>query len=295
MEIIAKQDLPQGLVNMVLGSGATVGETIISSRDIQAVTFTGSLATGRRIAEACAANLTKVQMEMGSKNPLVIMDDGQLETAVSCAVNGAFGSTGQKCTASSRIIVTRGIHDQFVEAMQEAMSKLVIGHALEDGVNIGPAVDDAQLQQNQRYLDVGKADGAELVCGGEVLERATPGHYMQPALFINGNNAMQINRDEVFGPVTCILPADDYDHALALANDTEFGLTSSIVTQSLSQANHFKKHSKTGCVMVNLPTSGTDYHVPFGGRKNSSFGSREQGQYAAEFYTQVKTTYVSAG
>ena len=175
------------------------------------------------------------------------------------------------------------------------MSKLVIGHALEDGVNIGPAVDDAQLQQNQRYLDVGKADGAELVCGGEVLERATPGHYMQPALFINGNNAMQINRDEVFGPVTCILPADDYDHALALANDTEFGLTSSIVTQSLSQANHFKKHSKTGCVMVNLPTSGTDYHVPFGGRKNSSFGSREQGQYAAEFYTQVKTTYVSAG
>ncbi len=292
MEIIAEQDLPDGLVNMVLGSGKKVGEAIINSSEVDAITFTGSLGTGKRIAVAAAQNLTKVQMEMGSKNPLVVLDDADLDTAVACAVNGAFGSTGQKCTASSRIIVTAGIHDQFVEAMQESMGKLVVGHALDVKSNIGPAVDGAQLKQNLAYLDIGKKEGAELVCGGEALELASPGHYMQPALFINGNNAMQINKDEVFGPITCVIKADDYDQALALGNDTEFGLTSSVITQSLSKASDFKKNSKTGCVMVNLPTSGTDYHVPFGGRKNSSFGSREQGTYAAEFYTQVKTTYL---
>ncbi len=294
MEIIAAQDLPAGLVNMALGSGRSVGEALITSGGIDAITFTGSLATGRRIATAAAENLTKVQLEMGSKNPLVVLDDADLATAVACAVNGAFASTGQKCTASSRIIVTAGIHDPFIEAMQKAMDDLVIGHALDQKTNIGPVVDQAQLDQNQRYLAIGEQEGAERVCGGERIERSTPGYYMKPALFINGDNAMQINREEVFGPITCVLRADDYDHALNLANDTRFGLTSSIITRSLSHASHFRKHSATGCVMVNLPTSGTDYHVPFGGRKNSSFGSREQGQYAAEFYTQVKTTYLKA-
>ncbi len=294
MEIIAEQDLPAGLVNMVLGAGRSVGEAMITSRGIDAITFTGSLATGKRIAMAAAENLTKVQMEMGSKNPLVVLDDADMDTAVACAVGGAFGSTGQKCTASSRIIVTEGIHDQFVEAVQAGVEKLVVGHALDPKSTIGPAVDANQLEQNQRYLDIGKGEGAELVCGGERLELDTPGHYMKPALFVNGGNDMQINRDEVFGPITCVIKAGDYDEAIALANDTEFGLTSSVITESLSKANHFKKHSKTGCVMVNLPTSGTDYHVPFGGRKSSSFGSREQGTYAAEFYTQVKTTYLKA-
>jgi len=294
MEIIANQDLPAGLVNMVLGAGRHVGEAMISSSRIDGITFTGSLATGKRIAMAAAQNLTKVQMEMGSKNPLVVLDDADMDTAVACAVGGAFGSTGQKCTASSRIIVTEGIHDQFVEAMQAAMEKLVVGHALDAKSTIGPAVDGDQLEQNQRYLEIGRSEGAELLCGGERLELNTPGHYMKPALFVNGSNDMQINRDEVFGPITCVIKAGDYDEALSLANDTEFGLTSSVITESLSKANHFKKHSKTGCVMVNLPTSGTDYHVPFGGRKSSSFGSREQGSYAAEFYTQVKTTYLKA-
>ncbi len=294
MGIIADQNLPDGLVNMTLGSGRSVGEALITSSGIDAITFTGSLATGRRIAAAAAENLTRVQMEMGSKNPLVVLDDADMDTAVACAVNGAFGSTGQKCTASSRIIVTAGIHDQFVEALQKAMGGLVIGHALDHRTNIGPVVDQAQLDQNQQYLAIGQQEGADLVCGGERIELSTPGYYMKPALFMNGNNAMQINKDEVFGPITCVIKANDYDHALGLANDTRFGLTSSIITRSLSHASHFRKHSTTGCVMVNLPTSGTDYHVPFGGRKNSSFGSREQGQYAAEFYTQVKTTYLKA-
>ena len=292
MEIIEKQDIPAGLVNMVLGAGRSVGEAIITSPQVDAITFTGSLATGRRIAVAAAQNLTKIQMEMGSKNPLVIVDDADLDTAVACAVGGAFGSTGQKCTASSRIIVTQGIHDKFVDAMQAATEKMVVGHALNADSQIGPAVDGNQLKQNLSYLDIGQKGGAELLCGGDQLELETPGHYMKPAIFINGHNDMQLNKDEVFGPITCVIKADDYDQALSIANDTEFGLTSSIITQSLSTANHFKHNAKTGCVMVNLPTSGTDYHVPFGGRKNSSFGSREQGQYASEFYTQVKTVYM---
>ena len=295
MDIIAAADLPAGLVNMVLGAGSSVGEAMINSKKIDAITFTGSLQTGRRIAAAAAQNLTKLQMEMGSKNPLVVVDDADLDTAVACALNGSFFSMGQKCTASSRLVVTRGIHDQFVDRMEKEMSALVVGHALKEGSQLGPAVDEKQLAQNQSYLEIGKQDGAELVAGGERVELETPGHYMRPALFTGGTNEMRINRDEVFGPITCVLKADDYEHALALANETEFGLTSSIITRSLTTASHFRKHSKTGCVMVNLPTSGTDYHVPFGGRNNSSFGSREQGRYAAEFYTQVKTTYVNAG
>ena len=294
MEIIAEQNLPAGLVNMVMGAGSKVGEAIINSPDIDAITFTGSVATGKRIAGAAAANLTKLQMEMGSKNPLVILDDADMAPAVACAVNGAFGSTGQKCTASSRIIVTDGVHDQFVEAMQASMKSLVVGHALDEKTNIGPAVDSGQLDQNQRYMKIAEEDGAELVCGGERLELETPGHYMNPALFVNTNNDMRINKDEVFGPMACVIKVADYDEALAAANDTQFGLTSSVITQSLSRASHFKKHAKTGCVMVNLPTSGTDYHVPFGGRKSSSFCSREQGRYAAEFYTHVKTTYLKS-
>ncbi len=295
IESVSKaQHLPAGLVNLTLGAGGEVGEALINAPAVDAITFTGALATGRRIATAAAANLTKLQMEMGSKNPLVVLDDADLETAVTCAINGAFFSTGQKCTASSRLIVTRRIHDRFIQALQAAMGKLVVGHALEAGSHIGPAVDARQLAQNQRYLDIARDDGAQLVCGGEKIDLATPGHYMRPALFADGDNAMRINREEVFGPIACVIAADDYEHALALANDTEFGLTSSIITQSLTHASHFRRHSQSGCVMVNLPTSGTDYHVPFGGRKNSSFGSREQGQYAAEFYTQVKTAYVKA-
>lgn len=293
-DALRKHDAPPGLVNMTLGAGGEVGDVLVASPRVDAITFTGSLATGRRIAARAAANLTKLQMEMGSKNPLVVLEDADMQTAVACAINGSFFSAGQKCTASSRLLVARAVHDEFIGAMKTAMAKLQIGHALDAKTQIGPVVDARQLEQNLRYLDIGKKDGAELICGGEQLELATPGHYMRPALFAAGGNDMRINREEVFGPMTCVIQADDYDHALALANDTEFGLTASIITQSLSRATHFRRHAQSGCVMVNLPTSGTDYHVPFGGRKNSSFGSREQGQYAAEFYTQVKTAYVNA-
>jgi aldehyde dehydrogenase (NAD+) len=293
-EIISRQGLPAGTFNLVMGPGAEVGDVLINSRGIDALTFTGSLETGRKVAAATAANLTKCQLEMGSKNALVILDDADLDNAVECAVGGAYGGTGQKCTASSRLIVTAGIHDRFVAAMIERMKKLVVGHPLKAGVNIGAVADARQMEQNLRYLEIAKDEGGKLVFGGDVIVEETPGYYMQPALFTDTTNAMTINREEAFAPIACVIKVRDYAEALSTLNDTNFGLTGGICTQSLKHATDFKRNAKTGCVMINLPTAGTDYHVPFGGRKDSSFGPREQGTYAKEFYTVVKTTYIRA-
>lgn len=293
-EIISRQNLPAGTMNLVMGPGAEVGDAMINSRGINALTFTGSLETGRKVAAATAVNLVKCQLEMGSKNALIVLDDADLENAVECAVGGAYGGTGQKCTASSRLIVTEGIHDQFVDAMVERMQKLVVGHPLKEGVHIGAVADARQMEQNLKYLELAKKEGGNLVCGGEVLNEDIEGYYMRPALFTETTNQMTINREEAFAPIACVIKVKDYDEALATLNDTNFGLTGGICTQSLKYASDFKRNAKTGCVMVNLPTAGTDYHVPFGGRKDSSFGPREQGTYAKEFYTVVKTTYVSA-
>ncbi len=295
-EVISRQDgLPAGAFNLVMGSGGAVGQSLIESPDIDAVSFTGSLGVGRRIAQACANNLTKFQLEMGSKNALVVMDDGDLEVAAAAALNGAFGGTGQKCTASSRLIVHRAVHDAFVEKLSAGLQALKVGHALAEGTQMGPVVDAGQLDSNLAYLDLAKSEGCTPVCGGERLARETEGYYLSPALFTATRNDMRVNREEMFAPIACVIEAGDYDQALAIANDTEFGLTAGIVTKSLARATHFRRNVKTGCVMVNLPTAGTDYHVPFGGRGNSSFGSREQGRYAVEFYTQVKTAYIAAG
>lgn len=291
-EIISRQALPHGTFNLVMGSGASVGETLVQSADIDALTFTGSLATGRRVAVATAGNLVRCQLEMGSKNALVVMDDADLDVAVECALNGAFFGTGQKCTASSRLIVCEAIHDRFVEALRGRMRQLKVGHALEAGVQIGPVAEARQLEQNLEYLRLAQAEGATLVEGGERVQLDTDGYFMRPALFINSRNDMRINREEVFGPIACVIRVRDFEEALATLNDTEYGLTAGIITQSLRHASEFKRRAQTGCVMVNLPTAGTDYHVPFGGRKASSFGPREQGQYARDFYTVVKTTYV---
>ena len=295
-EVISRQDgLPAGAFNLVMGSGGAVGQSLIESPDIDAVTFTGSLEVGRRIAQACAQNLTKVQLEMGSKNALVVTDDADLDVAVAAALNGAFGGSGQKCTASSRLIAHRAVRDVFVERLTAGMQALKVGHALAEDTQMGPVVDAGQLDGNLAYLDLARSEGATHVWGGERLTRDTEGYYMSPALFVDTGNDMRINREEMFAPIACVIEAGDYDEALAIANDTEFGLTAGIVTKSLARATHFRRNVKTGCVMVNLPTAGTDYHVPFGGRGNSSLGSREQGRYAVEFYTQVKTAYIAAG
>lgn len=293
-EIVSRQGLPEGAFNLLMGPGSSVGDALVSSPGVDAVTLTGSYETGRSVAVACAQNLTKVQLEMGSKNALVVMDDADLDMAVAHAVNGAFFGSGQKCTASSRLIVDGRIHDSFVERLVAATGKLRVGHALEEGTQIGPVIDAKQLAAAERYICIGKDEGAELACGGERLERRTEGYYFSPAVFVGTRNDMRVNREEMFVPITCVIKAEGFDHAVELVNDTEFGLTAGIVTRSLARANAFRREVKTGCIMVNLPTAGTDYHVPFGGRKHSSYGPREQGRAAAEFYTAVKTTYTFA-
>jgi len=292
-EILAKAGIPPGVFNLVMGRGSVVGDVFVNSPDVNALSFTGSVPTGRAIAQKAVARMAKIQLEMGGKNPLVVLDDADLPTAVNCAVQGAFFSTGQRCTASSRLVVTAGIHDRFVAAVAEKLKSLKVDDALAQGTDIGPVVDQAQLDQDLSYIDVGKRENATLVTGGDRLTRKTDGFYMAPALFTDATNAMRIAREEIFGPVACVVRAKDYDEALALANDTEFGLSSGIVTTSLKHASHFKRHAQAGMVMVNVPTAGVDYHVPFGGRKGSSYGPREQGRYAAEFFTTVKTAYTA--
>ena len=292
-EILVRAGLPAGVFNLVMGRGSVVGEAIIASPDVAGVSFTGSVATGRAIAAKLVARMAKVQLEMGGKNPLVVLDDADLGVAVNAAVQGAYYSTGQRCTASSRLIVTQGIHDRFVRALSERLAALKVDDALAPGTDIGPVVDESQLAQDLEYVGIGKAEGAKLAAGGERLSRAKDGYYFAPALFTETTNDMRIAREEIFGPVAAVIRAKDYDEALALANDTEFGLCSGVVTTSLKHASHFRRHAQAGMVMVNLPTAGVDYHVPFGGRKGSSYGPREQGRYAAEFYTTVKTAYIA--
>jgi aldehyde dehydrogenase (NAD+) len=292
-EIISRAGLPAGAFNLVNGSGRQVGQAMVDSKLVNAISFTGSEATGAQILEATARRGAKVQLEMGGKNPLVVLGDADLDLAVECAAQGAFFSTGQRCTASSRLIVEASVHDAFVAKLRERTRNLKVGHALERGIEIGPVASRAQLEQNLSYMEIGRAEGAERIVGGELLERATRGHFMSPALFL-AQPEHRIAREEIFGPVAVVLKADNYEHALALANDTPYGLASGICTTSLKHATHFKRHAQAGMVMVNLATAGVDYHVPFGGRKGSSHGAREQGRYAAEFYTTVKTAYTFA-
>lgn len=290
-EIISRAGLPEGVFNLVMGRGSVVGDVLIHHPEVDGITFTGSSETGMRVAQACVERRAKVQLEMGGKNPLVILDDADLDNAVRCALDGAFFCTGQRCTASSRLVVTEAIHDRFVSALVESMKRLSVGHALAEGTDIGPVVDEAQLSQDLAYLEIGEKEGARLAYGGERLDCGKDGYYLQPALFVDTDNGMRINREEIFGPIASVIRVRDYDEALSVANDTDFGLVAGICTGSLKHASHFKRNVESGTVVVNLPTAGGDYHVPFGGRKASNYGSREQGRYAVEFYTVVKTAY----
>jgi alpha-ketoglutaric semialdehyde dehydrogenase len=291
-EIISRAGLPPGTFNLVVGPGRVVGERLLHDARVRGVSFTGSQEIGTRVAQALAARLARYQLEMGGKNPFVILDDADLDVAVDCAVQGAFFQTGQRCTASSRLIATAGIHDVFVDAMVARMKELQVGHALADGTEIGPVVSETQLAQDVEYLGIGRDEGAELAFGGERLVRDTDGYYLQPALLTKTKNDMRVNREEIFGPIATVLRAEDAADALALANDTPFGLSAGACTTSLKHAAMFRDGLQAGIVTINLPTAGVDFHVPFGGTKGSSSGTREQGRYAVEFYTTVKTAYV---
>ncbi|SDS22677.1 aldehyde dehydrogenase (NAD+) [Halopseudomonas litoralis] len=293
-EIISRSGMPAGVFNLVIGPGRTVGDTIIRSPKVDAITFTGSEGTGRQVAEIAAQRLIRVQLEMGGKNPLVVLDDADLDVAIEVALNGSFYSTGQRCTASSRLIVTTGIHDEFVARLAERTRALRVGDPLCADTDIGPVVDPSQLKQNLAYIESGLQEGATLICGGEYLENDKGAYHFSPALFVDVQPHMRIYREEIFGPVLSVLKVANYEEALQAAEDTQYSLSAGIVTTSLKYAEHFKKHSSAGMVMVNLPTAGVDYHAPFGGNRGSSLGPREQGTYARQFFTRVKTAYQSA-
>ncbi len=294
-EIIAKQDLPAGLFNLVMGAGGSIGQRLVGHPGIDAISFTGSVPVGKGIAASAIGNLTKLQMEMGSKNALAVMDDADLELSVAAALNGAFGGTGQKCTASSRLVVHEAIHDAFAEKLVAAAGKMKVGHALQPETRMGPVVSESQFRQNLENVALAQREGGELLTGGVALQRETEGYYMSPAVIGGTRNDWQVNREELFAPIACLIKVGSYEEALEVVNDTRFGLTAGIMTRSLARATHFRRNVRSGCVMVNLPTAGTDYHVPFGGRGESSYGPREQGRAAAEFYTTVKTAYINAG
>lgn len=295
VDILVRAGLPKGVLNLVMGRGSVVGQTLLDSKDVAAISFTGSVGTGKKVAAASVALGRKFQLEMGGKNPTVVLDDADLKIAVESVAQSAFFSTGQRCTAASRVIVTEGIHDAFVDALSERTKNLRVGDALDKNTEIGPVVDPSQLKQDMDYIDIGRSEGATLRAGGNRVNAPTEGYYLQPALFTGATNQMRIAREEIFGPVAAVIKVKDYEEALATANDTEFGLSAGIVTTSLKYATHFKRNAEAGMVMVNVPTAGVDFHVPFGGRKGSSYGPREQGRYAAEFFTTVKTAYTAAG
>ena len=294
VDILQRAGLPTGVLNLVMGSGREIGATLTEGGDVNGISFTGSQPTGEQILAASQPGRTRVQLEMGGKNPLVVLDDADLDLAVDIALQGAFGSTGQRCTASSRLVVQSGIHDAFVDALIGRMKGWTVDDARKPGTDMGPVVDYTQLEQDERYLAIARDEGGD-VSGGDRVERGQDGHYLSPALVVGTTNQMTVNREEVFGPIASVIEVTDYDEALAVANDTEFGLSSGIVTTSLAAASHFKRHAGAGMVMVNVPTAGVDYHVPFGGRRGSSYGPREQGTYAREFYTVVKTSYTAPG
>jgi len=289
-EIVARH-LPPGVFQLVMGDGR-VGQALAAHAGVDGVSFTGSVQTGARIAQN-ARRSTKLQLEMGGKNPLIVMEDADIAKAVDCAVKGAFYSTGQRCTASSRLIVQKDVHGPFVEALLLAMRALRVGHALDEDSDIGPLVSEAQLERVRRYLDIGMQEGARLIAGGDPVEARTKGYYMRPALFEASMPRHRINQEEIFGPVASIIEVADIDQAIEVANDTDFGLCAGLFTNSLAYASRFRRKIAAGMAMINLPTVGTDYHVPFGGARSSSYGPRELGSAAREFYSTTATFYTA--
>ncbi|MFM0227429.1 aldehyde dehydrogenase family protein [Paraburkholderia dipogonis] len=285
--IISRAGLPAGVFNLVMGSGRQVGARIAAHPLAAAISFTGSAETGTRVLQAAAARQARVQLEMGGKNPFVVLADADLDGAVEAALSGAYGSTGQRSTASARLIIERAVFEPFVDALQAKLARLSIDHALKHSTDMGPVANAAQLERNLDYVRIGQEEGAQLLHGGRRLERATRGYFFEPALFI-GESEHRVAREEIFGPLAVVLRADDYDHALHLANDTAYGLCAGICTRSLNRARHFRRHVHSGLVTINLPTTAVEHHAPGGGRKASAYGATD-----AAFWTAVKTAYVA--
>ena len=294
VEALHEAGIPKGVVNFVAGSGAELGEALLAARGLKAVSFTGSCQIGNWLHQEASRRRLRIQLEMGGKNPAIVLADADLATAVETTVNAAFFSTGQRCTATSRVIVEEPFYETFLAALVERTRKLKVGNGLEPGVEMGPAIDAAQLDTVLRYIEMARSEGARLVCGGQRISDPPldRGYFVEPTIFTDVTEEMTLAREEVFGPVLAVMRAASYEDAVRMANNTSFGLSASIQTTNLSRAFDFIERSESGLVMVNLPSAGIDYQMPFGGTKDSSFGPKEQGPAAIEFYTDLKTVYL---
>jgi alpha-ketoglutaric semialdehyde dehydrogenase len=286
--------LPSGVLNLVIGRGSQIGDVLVTHPDVAAVSFTGSTPVGQAIQVRAAGAGKKVQLELGGKNPSVVLAGADLEHAARQISIGAFGASGQKCTATSRVIVERSVAAELTDRVKEHAGQWVLGDPLDAATTIGPVASDEQLQTVLGYIDRARQEGARAVAGGSRAEGAlVDGYFVQPTVFVDVEPSHTIAREEIFGPVAAVLPVDSYEEAVAEANNTPFGLTASLFTNDLSLALRFTREIRTGIVRVNQATSGIEYHVPFGGTKASGHGHRELGKAAREFFTETKTVYIS--
>lgn len=294
VEVLVEAGLPEGVLNFVTGPGSLAGSAMLQHPSIRAVSFTGSTEIGCQVYAEASKRTLRCQCEMGGKNPLVILDDCDLEKAVDLTVEGAFRATGQKCTATSRVIVQRSILQPYLDRLVEKTRTLKVGDGLEEDTYIGPLVDEPALQKVLRYIEVGKREGARLLFGGRRLTEGAygKGYFVEPTIFADVKNEMTIAREEIFGPVVGIITVDSFEEAVKVANDTMYGLSASIVTRSINKAIRFMRMAEVGIVGVNVPTAGVEYQAPFGGTKASGSGWKEQGKVALDFYTEIKTVAI---
>jgi aldehyde dehydrogenase (NAD+) len=294
VEALHEAGIPAGAINYITGGGGAVGNTLVDHPAIRAVSFTGSCEVGGTLYDRVTKRRIRVQLEMGGKNPTIVLKDSDLNCAADILVNGAFFSTGQKCTACSRAIIERAIYEPLMKTLVEKTRKMKVGNGLEPGIDMGPAVDQGQLDTDLNYIDIAKKEGAKLLCGGNRLTGGVydKGYFVEPTIFTDVTPEMRIAQEEVFGPVLAAMVANDFDDAMRLANCARFGLSASIVTRDLTRVHEFTNQIQAGLITVNLPTAGVEYQLPFGGTKESSFGMREQGPLALDFYTETRTVYM---
>jgi alpha-ketoglutaric semialdehyde dehydrogenase len=294
IEALHEAGIAPGVINYVTGSGGSVGDALTSNSEIKAVSFTGSTSVGTALYKKVSERRIRVQLEMGGKNPTVVLGDADLDYAADILINGAFFSTGQKCTACSRAIIERPVYEALVEKLVEKTRKLKVGNGLDPGVQVGPAVDEEQLKTDLEYIDIAKKEGAQLLCGGKRLsgDNYDKGYFVEPTIFAGVTSEMRVAQEEVFGPVLALMIAEDFEDAMRIANDVRFGLSASIVSKDLTRVHQFINRIEAGLITVNLPTAGVEYQLPFGGTKESSFGMREQGPQALDFYSESRTVYL---
>jgi alpha-ketoglutaric semialdehyde dehydrogenase len=294
VEALSEAGLPKGVLNMVTGSGSAIGDELIANPTVKAVSFTGSCEVGGGIQQKTVARGVKTQLEMGGKNPTIVLRDADLNLATDIVVNGAFFSTGQKCTATSRALVEESIYEPFLDLLLDKARKLRVGNGLDKGIEIGPCVDANQMKTVLDYIEIGKQEGARVACGGSRVSGPgyDKGYFVQPTIFTEVKPEMRIAQEEIFGPVLTVLPVRDFDAALQLANNVKFGLSASLVTNQLNKVFSYINRIEAGLIIVNLPSAGVEYQLPFGGTKASSTGHREQGSVAVDFYSELRTVYL---